>query len=464
MVIATPGEMVPVDGRYVVRSGHDRSGPGMSGPHAARVAHAALTVPSTTRTIHATQTRVQEGSPLTAPTTPDLNPPASDAPSSTTISSFGATAATPPDVEIIGVTKRFGAVTAVDRMDLSIARGTFYSLLGPSGCGKTTTLRMIAGFEQPSEGEILLDGKPIAGIPAFKRNVNTVFQHYALFPHMDVARNVGYGLRQRKIGKDEEKRRVIEALSLVRLSGYESRRTWEMSGGQQQRVALARALVNHPTVLLLDEPLGALDLKLRKEMQLELKALQREVGITFVYVTHDQEEALTMSDVIVVMKDGRIQQQGGPEELYERPLNRFVADFIGTSNFIGGTVVEADAARGTATIKSEHDLVLPGIVTDRDASLAAGDQVTVAVRPERLQVHPADTAGEAPSGWIQVPGRITQGTYLGDQTEYRIRTEIVGELIARHQNNTGVGSALGAGPGDPVIVRWHQEADIVLAG
>ena len=309
----------------------------------------------------------------------------------------------------------------------------------------------------------MLEGKPIAGVPAFKRNVNTVFQHYALFPHMDVARNVGYGLRQRKVGKDEEGRRVTEALGLVRLSGYESRRTWEMSGGQQQRVALARALVNHPTVLLLDEPLGALDLKLRKEMQLELKALQREVGITFVYVTHDQEEALTMSDVIVVMKDGRIQQQGGPEELYERPLNRFVADFIGTSNFIAGIVVETDQAASTATVKSANGLVLPGIVTDRSASLTLGDAVIVAVRPERLKVLAADT-GEAPAGWIQVPGRITQGTYLGDQTEYRIRTEVVGELIARHQNNTGVGSALGAGPGDLVIVRWHQEADIVLAG
>ena len=236
-----------------------------------------------------------------------------------------------------------------------------------------------------------------------------------------------------------------------------------MSGGQQQRVALARALVNHPTVLLLDEPLGALDLKLRKEMQLELKALQREVGITFVYVTHDQEEALTMSDVIVVMKDGRIQQQGGPEELYERPLNRFVADFIGTSNFIPGTVVQADAATSTATVKSANGLVLPGIVTDHSATLSTDDPVVVAVRPERLQVLP-ETTGEAPSGWVQVPGRITQGTYLGDQTEYRIHTDVVGELIARHQNNTGVGSALGAGPGDRVIVRWHQEADIILAG
>ena len=244
---------------------------------------------------------------MTASTTPDTANPLSGAPTLQRASAPMPISAPSPDVEIQGVTKRFGDVTAVDHMDLSIARGEFYSLLGPSGCGKTTTLRMIAGFEQPTEGEILLDGKPIAGVPPYKRNVNTVFQHYALFPHMDVARNVGYGLRQNKVGKDEEKRRVGEALSLVRLSGYERRRTWEMSGGQQQRVALARALVNHPTVLLLDEPLGALDLKLRKEMQLELKALQREVGITFVYVTHDQEEALTMSDVIVVMKDGRIQ-------------------------------------------------------------------------------------------------------------------------------------------------------------
>jgi spermidine/putrescine transport system ATP-binding protein len=301
-------------------------------------------------------------------------------------------------------------------------------------------------------------------VPAYKRNVNTVFQHYALFPHMDVARNVGYGLRQNKVDKAEEARRVTEALSLVRLSGYERRRTWEMSGGQQQRVALARALVNHPTVLLLDEPLGALDLKLRKEMQLELKALQREVGITFVYVTHDQEEALTMSDVIVVMKDGRIQQMGGPEELYERPLNRFVADFIGTSNFISGTVLEADLSARTGVVRSDRDVILPGIITDPAATFATGDRAIVAVRPERIEVLPADTVGEAPAGEIQVTGRIDQGTYLGDQTEYRIHTDAVGELIARHQNSTGVGSARSVGPGDQVIVRWHQEADIVLAG
>ncbi|HEY6015001.1 MAG TPA: ABC transporter ATP-binding protein [Candidatus Limnocylindrales bacterium] len=372
---------------------------------------------------------------------------------------------TTPDVEIVDVTKRFGAVTAVDRMRLSISRGEFYSLLGPSGCGKTTTLRMIAGFEQPTEGEIFLDGKPIAGIPPYRRNVNTVFQHYALFPHMDVARNVGYGLRQRKVGKDEEARRVGEALALVRLAGYERRRTWEMSGGQQQRVALARALVNHPTVLLLDEPLGALDLKLRKEMQLELKALQREVGITFVYVTHDQEEALTMSDVIVVMRDGRIQQQGDPTELYERPTNRFVADFLGSSNFIAATVEGVDASSRTATVRSERGLVLRGTVTDPAAAVAAGDPVTVATRPERLEVRPDDgTAPVAAPGWTELAGRIHQGTYLGDHSEYRVVTDQAGELIVRRQNTVGAGSALGGGPGDPVVVRWHETANLILVG
>jgi spermidine/putrescine transport system ATP-binding protein len=367
-----------------------------------------------------------------------------------------------PDVEIVGVTKRFGDVTAVDRMDLSIARGSFYSLLGPSGCGKTTTLRMIAGFEQPTEGEIFLAGQPIAGIPPYKRNVNTVFQHYALFPHMDVARNVGYGLRQKGISKDEEARRVAEALGLVRLAGYERRRTWEMSGGQQQRVALARALINHPTVLLLDEPLGALDLKLRKEMQLELKSLQREVGITFVYVTHDQEEALTMSDVIVVMRDGLIQQQGGPAELYERPINRFVADFIGSSNFIPAIVEAFDDETKRVTVRSDRGLILRGHLTDPDAAIAAGDAVTVATRPERLEVGPPGSPSDA--GWASVEGRIHQGTYLGDQTEFRVHTEQAGELIVRRQNATGAGTSQGLGPGDPVTVRWLEEANLVLAG
>jgi spermidine/putrescine transport system ATP-binding protein len=348
-------------------------------------------------------------------------------------------------------------------MLLRIARGEFYSILGPSGCGKTTTLRMIAGFEQPTEGEILLAGKPIAGVPPYRRNVNTVFQHYALFPHMDVAQNVGYGLRQRGSTRDEERRRVGEALALVRLSGYERRRTWEMSGGQQQRVALARALVNRPTVLLLDEPLGALDLKLRKEMQLELKALQREVGITFVYVTHDQEEALTMSDVIVVMRDGLIQQLGDPTELYEKPVNRFVADFIGSSNSMTGTVEGIETSTGHAVVRTDRGLSLRGWVTDPAASLTVGQNVTVVTRPERLEVV-ADGRNDATTGWTAVSGRINQGTYLGDHTEFRVATEGAGELIVRRQNATGAGVGQGIGPGDPVVVRWREEANLVLVG
>ena len=367
------------------------------------------------------------------------------------------------DVEIVGVTKRFGPVTAVDDMTLRIKSGEFYSLLGPSGCGKTTTLRMIAGFEQPTEGEIFLAGQPVAGVPPYRRNVNTVFQHYALFPHMDVAQNVGYGLRQKGADKAQEKRRVDEALGLVRLSGYGARRTWELSGGQQQRVALARALVNHPTVLLLDEPLGALDLKLRKEMELELKALQREVGITFVYVTHDQEEALTMSDVIVVMSEGKIQQMGGPTELYERPVNRFVSNFIGVSNPIPGKIAEL-AVGGHAVVETERGLRLVGRITDTDAKPSVGDAVTVATRPERLTVETSEGAPATAEGWVSVPGRVRQGTYLGDQTEYRVTTDQAGELIIRRQNAKGVDVGEGVGPGDPVVVRWHEEANLILIG
>ena len=368
------------------------------------------------------------------------------------------------DVEIVGVTKKFGPVTAVDNMTLRIKTGEFYSLLGPSGCGKTTTLRMIAGFEQPTEGEIFLAGQPVAGVPPYRRNVNTVFQHYALFPHMDVAQNVGYGLRQRgRPDKADEKRRVDEALALVRLSGYGARRTWELSGGQQQRVALARALVNHPTVLLLDEPLGALDLKLRKEMELELKALQREVGITFVYVTHDQEEALTMSDVIVVMSEGRIQQMGGPTELYERPSNRFVSNFIGVSNPIPGKIVELGAG-GRAVVETDRGLRLVGRITDPEARPSVGDPVTVATRPERLTVETSDGAPPSGDGWVSVPGRVHQGTYLGDQTEFRVTTDQAGELIIRRQNAMGVDAGVGVGPGDPVVVRWNEEANLILVG
>jgi spermidine/putrescine transport system ATP-binding protein len=399
--------------------------------------------------------------------TVSVTPQTSDAvpPAASHVAALDDPGAPASDVEIVDVTKRFGDVVAVDHMHLRIAHGEFYSLLGPSGCGKTTTLRMIAGFEQPTEGEIFLDGQPIAGVPPYRRNVNTVFQHYALFPHMNVAQNVGYGLRQRKVDKAEQARRVGEALELVRLGGYAERRVWEMSGGQQQRVALARALVNRPTVLLLDEPLGALDLKLRKEMQLELKALQREVGITFVYVTHDQEEALTMSDTIVVMRDGRIQQQGSPTELYERPVNQFVASFIGSSNFLTGTLSDAPDAAGRARVRTERGLELSGTVTDPDATPAADSEVTVAIRPERMTVVPAgDAAGDAPPGSYEIRGIVRQGTYLGDQTEYRIETDQAGEVIVRRQNAAGTGGALGAGPGDAVVVRWHEEANLILAG
>jgi spermidine/putrescine transport system ATP-binding protein len=371
----------------------------------------------------------------------------------------GATPGSHPDVELIGVTKRFGDVTAVDRMDLAIPAGSFTSLLGPSGCGKTTTLRMIAGFEQPTAGEILLAGRPIAGVPPYQRNVNTVFQHYALFPHMDVAQNVGYGLRQRKVPKADETRRVEEALELVRLGGYGRRRTWEMSGGQQQRVALARALVNRPTVLLLDEPLGALDLKLRKEMQLELKALQQEVGITFIYVTHDQEEALTMSDMIVVMRDGLIQQQGGPTTLYERPANRFVADFIGSSNFLDGSVASLDGDR-RVTVATKSGLTLRGEVTDPTATVEVGRPVTVVIRPERIELL---AAGSDARPGTAITGRIHQGTYLGDHTEFRVATDQAGDLVVRRQNAMGADASVGLGPGDPVMVWWHEEANLVLA-
>jgi spermidine/putrescine transport system ATP-binding protein len=375
-----------------------------------------------------------------------------------------ATSDASPDVEIDHVTKRFGTVTAVDDMSLRIERGAFYSLLGPSGCGKTTTLRMIAGFEQPTSGEIYLDGQPVAGVPPYRRNVNTVFQHYALFPHMTVAQNVGYGLRQKGIKRKEEERRVDEALMLVRLFHYGHRRTWELSGGQQQRVALARALINHPTVLLLDEPLGALDRKLRHEMQIELKQLQQQVGITFVYVTHDQEEALTMSDTIVVMRDGRIQQMGPPEQLYQQPVNQFVAGFIGSSNFIGATVVEHDPATRQATVETASGLRLRGPVTDGDATPGAGDAVTIAIRPEGLEVGRSEPGAETTqtSGWTRIPGRVQQGTYLGDSTEYRVTTEALGDLVIRSQNGTVDAASRTFGPGEAVTVGWRDEANLVL--
>jgi spermidine/putrescine transport system ATP-binding protein len=366
-----------------------------------------------------------------------------------------------PDVDLVGVTKRFGSVVAVDHMNLAIPPASFTSLLGPSGCGKTTTLRMIAGFEQPTEGEIFLAGRPIAGVPPYQRNVNTVFQHYALFPHMDVSQNVGYGLRQRKVGKSDEARRVGEALELVRLVGYGKRRIWELSGGQQQRVALARALINRPAVLLLDEPLGALDRKLRHEMQIELKQIQHDVGITFIYVTHDQEEALTMSDVIVVMRDGLIQQQGSPEVLYRRPLNRFVAGFIGSSNFVPGRLAEADAG-GRAVILVAGDLRLVGRLTEGDRP-GAGHDVTLALRPESVRLAaPGTSPGGGQSGWASLAGRVRSDTYLGDQREYRVEVPGLGELVARSQALGQDGPGQTFRPGEDVAIGWHEGSALVL--
>jgi spermidine/putrescine transport system ATP-binding protein len=407
-------------------------------------------------------TRSPEGDPGRPAFQGDRAPAPLAAPAFDASTSVAASSERAADVELVDVTKRFGRFVAVEHMTVSIARGTFYSLLGPSGCGKTTTLRMIAGFEQPSEGEVLIAGQPVAGVPAYRRNVNTVFQHYALFPHMDVARNVGYGLRQRGIKGDDERRRVDEALALVRLGGLGGRHTWELSGGQQQRVALARALVNHPTVLLLDEPLGALDLKLRKEMQLELKALQHQVGITFVYVTHDQEEAITMSDVVVVMRDGHVQQQGSPQDLYERPVNRFVAGFLGLSNFFSGQLIDHDPASGAAGVAIGEGLTIRGRITDPETHPGVGTEVTVAVRPERLSVDRAGAgAAHGIAGTTRVVGRVKQATYLGDQNEYRIDTAL-GELVARRQNSETGGALPGVGAGDPVVVGWRDEANLVL--
>ncbi len=264
------------------------------------------------------------------------------------------------DIEFRGVTKRYDEVVAVDDVSLTVERGSFFSFLGPSGCGKTTSLRLIAGFDQPTEGDVFIGGASVVGTPPHKRPVNMVFQQYALFPHMDVSENIGYGLRQRdpKPAKQEIAKRVDETLEMVRLSGYGKRRAWELSGGQQQRVALARALINRPTCLLLDEPLAALDRKLRREMQIELQTLQREVGITFILVTHDQEEALSMSDRICIMREGQIIQSGSPRELYDEPINRYVADFVGKTNFFSGEVV--DVGDPDITVKSSSGQVFVG--------------------------------------------------------------------------------------------------------
>ncbi len=366
----------------------------------------------------------------------------------------------PADIEFVNVTKRFGEVLAVDNVSLEIPRGGFFSFLGPSGCGKTTSLRLIAGFEQPTEGEVRIGGQSVVGVPAYKRPVNMVFQHYALFPHMNVFDNIAYGLRQRAPAPDKAAvtRQVGEMLALVRLSGFENRRIWELSGGQQQRVALARALINHPTVLLLDEPLAALDRKLRREMQIELQTLQREVGITFVLVTHDQEEALSMSDTICIMLDGRIVQTGGPTELYDEPVNRFVADFVGKTNFFAGRSV--DTAGDGARIETAAGLALAGRYPKDGHKLQNGAEAVIAVRPELVFI--AGTASGAPyAAEVQAKARIRNRIYLGEQTEYLVEAEGLGEVLVRApkhaENVTG-----GFNPGEQVLIGWRNAAALAL--
>jgi spermidine/putrescine transport system ATP-binding protein len=316
-------------------------------------------------------------------------------------------------IDLRDIVKRFGDVVAVDHVSLQIRDGEFFSMLGPSGCGKTTTLRMIAGFEYPSSGELLIHGKSMGNIPPYQRPVNTVFQSYALFPHMSVAQNVAFGLEMKRAPQAEIGPRVQEALDMVRLSAYGERRPRQLSGGQQQRVALARALVNRPEVLLLDEPLGALDQKLRKEMQLELKRLQQQLGITFIFVTHDQEEALTMSDRIAVMDRGVVLQVGTPTEIYERPTCRFVADFIGETNFIEGTVLEY--RDGYATLVSNDNIALKGYAP---RPVSPGASATISIRPEKGRLSLPGTMPDTPNYYN---AQVEQVSYIGSDTRIIVR-------------------------------------------
>jgi len=337
-------------------------------------------------------------------------------------------------VHLEGVRKVFGETEAVAGIDLEISDGEFFSMLGPSGSGKTTTLRMIAGFEQPTSGRIVLHGRDVTGVPPFDRDVNTVFQDYALFPHMNVADNVGYGLMVRRVERAERERRVTDALRMVRLTSFGHRKPSQLSGGQRQRVALARALVNRPRVLLLDEPLGALDLKLREEMQIELKAIQKQVGITFIYVTHDQEEALTMSDRLAVFNEGRIEQVGTPADVYERPTTPFVAGFVGTSNLLRG-----DAARAVI-----------------------GSDGTFTVRPEKIRL--ADPGSPVADDELSAMGEIRDVIYLGSDTRYIVALEAGGELVVTQQNLETSSMEVLAARGRPVRLAWKRRHVLALAG
>ena len=361
-----------------------------------------------------------------------------------------------PEIQLLDLEKRFREVRAVDGVTLEVATGEFFSLLGPSGCGKTTTLRMIGGFELPTAGRILLRGRDITYDPPDKRPVNMVFQNYALFPHLDVGDNIAFGLKRKSVAKPEIERRVGEALELVHLEGYGRRKPNQLSGGQQQRVALARALVNRPNVLLLDEPLGALDLKLRKRLQIELKRIQIEVGITFVYVTHDQEEALTMSDRIAVMNRGKVEQLGTPEALYERPATRFVADFIGTTNLLRGEVVSTEP--DCAMVRLESGETCPVGSSGR----TVGDTVDISLRPEAISLREHDPeVASAPAPIASVPWSLSavieQAAYLGASVQYQVRTDGGSAMTVLAPK---VGARLPVG--SPVALSWPPDEALVL--
>jgi spermidine/putrescine transport system ATP-binding protein len=354
--------------------------------------------------------------------------------------------------ELRSVSKRFGDVLAADNLELSIRKGEFLSFLGPSGCGKTTALRVLAGFETPTSGDVLLDGEVVNDLEAHRRPVNMVFQHYALFPHLTVEQNIGYGLKQRtpRPSKSEITEKVRKVLGLVRLEGFENRRIWEMSGGQQQRVALARAIVNEPKLLLLDEPLAALDRKLRKEMQIELQNLQRSLGITFVLVTHDQEEALSMSDRICIMKDGRIVQIGSPRELYDRPKNRYVAGFVGTSNFFDGKV--SGTGKDFVSVSLAGGTYFEGVAI---GEFGSGQDVCVSVRPEQIRLSRSSDKKDS------LPVTVSNRIFLGEHTEYLVKHESLGEFLVLTPRQT----ELDEGPfntGDTLLASWDAGAALIL--
>jgi spermidine/putrescine transport system ATP-binding protein len=355
------------------------------------------------------------------------------------------------DVEFRRVTKRFGSLTAVNGVSLQVRKGEFLSLLGPSGCGKTTSLRMIAGFEQPDEGEILIGGVDAVGTPPYKRDVNTVFQQYALFPHLSIIDNVSYGLKQQRVGKQERYKRAREALELVQLTGREKHRPTMLSGGQQQRVALARCLVNNPRVLLLDEPLGALDLKLRKEMQIELTRIQQQVGVTFIYVTHDQGEALSMSDRIAVMSHGIIQQLDAPSVIYDHPLTPFVADFIGEMNFLEGNV--------TQTGGGSFDLDAgAGVVVRARGDAAPGKPARVGIRPARLHIVDGEPDGEVNSARCVVVTKV----YLGDEVQVVAELTTGTRMLIRERRAGSDASHDAISAGDSITIQWDQSAPVLL--